>query len=55
VIAAMRADAIDRLVVLSSPTVENAADQPGPFYRFACLVMRIAIASVVRDHERRLT
>ena len=29
VIAAMRADAIDRLVVLSSPAVEDTADRPG--------------------------
>ena len=53
VIAAMRADAIDRLVVLSSPTVEDTADRPGLFYRFALLVMRIAIASVLRDHREQ--
>jgi putative NADH-flavin reductase len=53
VIAAMRADAIDRLVVLSSPTVEDTADRPGLFYRFARLVMRIAIASVVLDHREQ--
>src|SRR4249919_3635448 len=31
VIAAMRVDAIDRLVVLSSPTVEDTADRPRLF------------------------
>ena len=44
---------IDRLVVQSSPTVEDTADRPGLFYRFARLVMRIAIASVVRDHREQ--
>lgn len=53
VIAAMRADAIDRLVVLSSPAVKDTADRPGLFYRFARLVMRIAIASVVLDHREQ--
>jgi putative NADH-flavin reductase len=53
VIAAMRADAIDRLVVLSSPAVEDTVDRPGLFYRFARLVMRIAIASVVLDHREQ--
>jgi putative NADH-flavin reductase len=53
VIAAMRADAIDRLVVLSSPAVEDTADRPGLFYRFARLVMRIAIASVVLDYREQ--
>jgi uncharacterized protein YbjT (DUF2867 family) len=53
VIAAMRADGIDRLVVLSSPAVEDADDVPGFFYRLARLVMRVAIASVVRDHREQ--
>ena len=53
VIAAMRADTIDRLVVLSSAAVEDTADQPGLFYRFARLVMRIAIANVVLDHREQ--
>src|SRR4029450_11816736 len=48
-IAAMREGAIDRLVVLSSPTVEDTADRPGLFYRFALLVLRLAIASVAHD------
>jgi nucleoside-diphosphate-sugar epimerase len=53
VIAAMRADAVDRLVVLSSPAVADAADRPGLFYRFARLVMRITITSVVLDHREQ--
>jgi putative NADH-flavin reductase len=53
VIAAMRADTIDRFVVLSSPAVEDTADRPALFYRFARLVMRIAIASVVLDHREQ--
>ena len=53
VIAAMRADGIDRIVVLSSPAVEDADDVPGFFYRLARLVMRVAIASVVRDHREQ--
>ncbi len=53
VIAAMRADAIDRIVVLSSPAVADAADRPELFYRFARVVMRIAIASVVLDHREQ--
>ena len=53
VIAAMRADTIDRFVVLSSPAVEDTADRPGLFYRFARLVMRIAIANVVIDHREQ--
>jgi uncharacterized protein YbjT (DUF2867 family) len=53
VIAAMRAGGIDRLVVLSSPAVEDADDVPGFFYRLARLVMRVAIASVVRDHREQ--
>jgi putative NADH-flavin reductase len=53
VIAAMRADGVDRLVVLSSPAVEDADDVPGFFYRLARLVMRVAIASVVRDHREQ--
>jgi putative NADH-flavin reductase len=53
VIATMRADGIDRLVVLSSPAVEDADDVPGFFYRLARLVMRVAIASVVRDHREQ--
>jgi putative NADH-flavin reductase len=53
VTAAMRANGVDRLVVLSSPAVVDAADRPGLFYRFARLVMRIAIASVVLDHREQ--
>jgi putative NADH-flavin reductase len=53
VIAAMRADGVNRLVVLSSPAVADAADRPGLFYRFARLVMRITIASVVLDHREQ--
>ena len=53
VIAAMRADGVNRLILLSSPAVADAADQPGLFYRFARLVMRITIASVVLDHREQ--
>jgi putative NADH-flavin reductase len=53
VTAAMRTNGVDRLVVLSSPAVADAADRPGLFYRFARLTMRIAIASVVLDHREQ--
>ena len=52
VIAAMRADAVDRLVVLSSPAVEDTADRPGFFYRSRAR-HAVAIASVVRDHREQ--
>ena len=51
VIAAMRADGVARLVVLSSPAVGEAEDRPGLRYRVGLAVMRRAIAGVVRDHR----
>ena len=51
VIAAMHADGVARLVVLSSPAVGDAEDRPGLRYRVGLALMRRAIASVVRDHR----
>ena len=51
VIAAMHADGVTRLVVLSSPAVGDAEDRPGLRYRVGLAVMRRAIAGVVRDHR----
>ncbi len=53
VIDAMHADGVDRLVVLSSPAVADAADRPGLFYRPALVLMRIVIPGVVRDHREQ--
>jgi putative NADH-flavin reductase len=53
VIAAMRANDVDRLVVLSSPAVGDAADRPGLFYRAARLLLRIVMPGVVRDHREQ--
>ncbi len=53
VIDAMHADGVDRLVVLSSPAVADAADRPGLFYRAALVLMRIVIRSIVRDHREQ--
>jgi putative NADH-flavin reductase len=51
VIAAMDADGVDRIVVLSSPAVTDAADRPGLFYRAARVLLRFAMPAVVRDHQ----
>jgi putative NADH-flavin reductase len=53
VIAAMDADGVDRLVVLSSPAVTDAADRPGLFYRAARVLLRAAMPAVVRDHQEQ--
>jgi putative NADH-flavin reductase len=52
-IAAMRADGVERLVVLSSPAVADAADRPSLFYRAALVLMRVVIRSIVRDHREQ--
>jgi putative NADH-flavin reductase len=51
VITAMRADGVDRLVVLSSPAVDDLEDRLGLFYRAARVLLRIVMPSVVRDHR----
>ena len=48
---AMRSDAVDRLVVLSSPAVAAVEDRPGLFYRAARLLLGLVMPSVVRDHH----
>jgi putative NADH-flavin reductase len=53
VIAAMRANGVDRLVVLSSPAVADAADRPGLFYRAARILLRVVMPGVVRDHREQ--
>ena len=53
VIAAMRANGVDRLVALSSPAVADAADRPGPFYRAARILLRVTMPAVVRDHREQ--
>jgi putative NADH-flavin reductase len=53
VIAAMRANGVKRLVVLSSPAVADAADRPGLFYRAARIVLRLVMPEVVRDHREQ--
>ena len=53
VIAAMRANGVKRLVVLSSPAVADAADRPGLFYRAARILLRLVMPGVVRDHREQ--
>jgi putative NADH-flavin reductase len=50
-ITAMRAEGVDRLVVLSSPAVDDLEDRPGLFYRAARALLRVVIPGVVRDHR----
>jgi putative NADH-flavin reductase len=52
-IGAMRAEGLDRLVVLSSPAVHDPQDRPGLFYRAARAALRVAMPSVVRDHREQ--
>jgi putative NADH-flavin reductase len=52
-IAAMDADGVDRLVVLSSPAVTDAADRPGLFYRAARFLLRLVMPAVVDDHREQ--
>jgi putative NADH-flavin reductase len=51
VIAAMRVDGVERLVVLSSPAVADDADRPGLRYRAARALLRVVMPAVVRDHQ----
>jgi putative NADH-flavin reductase len=51
VITAMGSRGVDRLVVLSSPAVVDAADRPNLFYRAARVLLRAAMPAVVRDHR----
>jgi putative NADH-flavin reductase len=53
VVAAMRTHDVDRLVVLSSPAVVDAADRPGLFYRAARILLRVVMPAVVRDHREQ--
>jgi putative NADH-flavin reductase len=50
-VAAMHAAGVERLVVLSSPAVEDAEDRPGLVYRAARVLLRLVMPSVVRDHR----
>jgi len=50
-ITAMRADGVDRLVVLSSPAVDDLEDRPGLFYRAAGVLLRVVMPNAVRDHR----
>ena len=50
-ITAMRADGVDRLVVLSSLAVEDLEDRPRLFYRAARILLRIVMPNAVRDHQ----
>ena len=53
VITAMRMGGVDRVVVLSSPAVADAADRPGLFYRAARVLLRLVMPDVVRDHREQ--
>jgi putative NADH-flavin reductase len=53
VIPAMRMGGVDRLVVLSSPAVADAADRPGLFYWAARALLRVTMPAVVRDHREQ--
>jgi uncharacterized protein YbjT (DUF2867 family) len=53
VIASMRANGVDRIVVLSSPAVADAADRPGLFYRVVRVLLRVTMPGVVRDHRKQ--
>jgi putative NADH-flavin reductase len=50
-ITAMRGDGVERVVVLSSPAVDDLEDRPGLFYRAARMLLGIVMPSVVRDHR----
>ena len=52
-IAAMQADGVSRLVVLSSAAVVDAADRPSLLYRAARVVLRAVMPRVVRDHREQ--
>jgi putative NADH-flavin reductase len=53
VIAAMEADGVDRLVVLSSPAVDDPQDRPGLMYHVARAFLRAVMPEVVRDHREQ--
>jgi uncharacterized protein YbjT (DUF2867 family) len=53
VIAAMRANGVKRLVVLSSPADADAADRPGLVYRAARVLLRVVIPGAVQDHREQ--
>ena len=53
VIAAMQADGVSRLVVLSSAAVADAADRPSLLYRAARVLLRAVMPRVVRDHRKQ--
>jgi putative NADH-flavin reductase len=53
VIAAMQADGVSRLVVLSSAAVVDAADRPTLLYRAARVLLRAVMPRVVRDHREQ--
>jgi len=53
VIAAMRADGVSRLVVLSSAAVVDAADRPSLLYRAARVLLGAVMPRVVRDHRKQ--
>jgi putative NADH-flavin reductase len=53
VVAAMRAEGIERLVVLSSSAVADPEDRPGLRYRAARVLLRAAMPAVVRDHREQ--
>ena len=52
-IAAMQADGVPRLVVLSSAAVVDRADRPSLFYGAARVLLRAVMPSVVRDHRNQ--
>ena len=52
-IAAMQADGVSRLVVLSSAAVVDAADRPSLLYRAARVLLRAVMPRVVRDHREQ--
>jgi putative NADH-flavin reductase len=52
-IAAMQADGVSRLVVLSSAAVPDAADRPTLLYRAARVLLRAVMPRVVRDHRKQ--
>jgi nucleoside-diphosphate-sugar epimerase len=53
VIAAMQAESVDRLVVLSSPAVGDPQDRPGLLYRVARVFLGAVMPAVVRDHREQ--
>ena len=52
-IAAMQADGVSRLVVLSSAAVADAADRPSLLYRAARVLLHAVMPNIVRDHREQ--